>query len=144
MRMPRPATHSADGWLPLGALGRHQIGALVATAVDFGTMIFCVERLGLSAVFATAVGATLGAVTNFSLGRSWIFRRHSGRLEAQAARYALVSAGSAGWNSLGEHVVHDLAHVQYVVARVLVAVAVSLLWNFPMHRRFVFREGRGR
>jgi hypothetical protein len=32
-------------------------------------------------------------------------------------------------------------HVQYVVARTLVSIAVSLIWNFPMQRRFVFREG---
>jgi putative flippase GtrA len=54
-------------------------------------------------------------------------------------RYALVSAASAGWNSFGEHLVHDLAHVRYVLARALVAFAVGLLWNFPMQRHFVFR-----
>jgi putative flippase GtrA len=139
--MPRRATRSVERWLALRTLGRHQIGALVATAVDFGVMIFCVERLGYSPVLATAVGATLGALTNFSLGRAWIFRVSNGRIREQAARYVLVSAGSSGWNSMGEHVMHDLAHVQYVVARVIVAVSVSLLWNFPMQRRFVFREG---
>jgi putative flippase GtrA len=28
-----------------------------------------------------------------------------------------------------------------MVARVFVSIAVSLLWNFPMQRRFVFRDG---
>jgi putative flippase GtrA len=113
---------------------------VVASAVDFGTMIACVERLRLSPVAATAIGATLGAVTNFCLGRAWIFRRQSGGAGSQAARYAIVSLASAGWNSLGEHLIHDLARVQYVLARALVALVVSLLWNFPMQRRFVFRE----
>jgi putative flippase GtrA len=143
MRMPRRATPSVERGLALRTLGRHQIGALVATAVDFGVMIFCVERLGFSPVLATALGATLGALTNFSLGRAWIFRLHSGKIDEQAARYVLVSAGSSGWNAVGEHVMHDLAHVEYVIARVIVAVSVSLLWNFPMQRRFVFREGKG-
>jgi putative flippase GtrA len=122
-------------------LGRHQLGSVIASAVDFGTMISCVEQLRLSPVAATAIGATLGGVTNFCLGRVWIFRVQSGRPEVQAVRYALVAGASAGWNALGEHVVHNLAHVQYVVARAIVAIAVSLLWNFPMQRRFVFREG---
>jgi putative flippase GtrA len=141
--MRRRATRSAGGrgeglW---STLARHQLGAVVATAVDFATMIALVERLGLSPVAGTAVGASLGALTNFALGRAWVFPRHSGHWAGQAGRYAVVSAASAGWNALGEHLVHDVARVQYVVARVFVSIAVSLLWNFPMQRRFVFREG---
>jgi putative flippase GtrA len=139
------ATPSADAsatatWR---TLGRHQLGATAATAADFGGMIACVELLGTSPVTATAIGATLGAVTNFTLGRQWIFRRPSGAFLGQATRYALVSAASAGWNTLGEHALHDRAHIQYVLARALVSIAVSLLWNFPLQRRFVFQDGRG-
>ena len=121
-------------------LGRHQLGAIAATVVDFGTMIALVEWAAVSPVLATAIGATGGAVTNFLLGRAWIFRRQSGHWAGQAARYAVVSAASAGLNTLGEHLVHDVARLQYLLARALVALVVSLLWNFPMHRRFVFRE----
>jgi putative flippase GtrA len=123
-------------------LGRHQLGSALASTVDFGTMILCVEVFRLSPVAGTAIGATLGACTNFALGRAWIFRRQSGQPAPQALRYALVSAASAGWNSLGEHLMHDLAHVQYVLARGFVALCVSLLWNFPLQRRFVFHEER--
>jgi putative flippase GtrA len=107
-------------------------------------MILCVEELALSPVAGTAIGATLGAITNFSLGRAWIFRRKTGHPAAQAARYLLVSAASAGWNALGEHLVHDVAHMQYVLGRALVAIVVSVFWNFPMQRRVVFREGRAK
>jgi putative flippase GtrA len=109
--------------------------------VDFAVMIALVERFGLSPVTGTVVGASLGAITNFFLGRVWVFPRHSGHWGAQGSRYAVVAAASAGWNALGEHVVHDVAGMQYVLARVLVAIGVSLLWNFPMQRRFVFRDG---
>jgi phosphatidylglycerophosphate synthase/putative flippase GtrA len=135
---------SADGAGTWSTLGRHQVGSIIASMVDFGTMILCVEAFRLTPVAGTAIGATLGAVTNFCLGRIWIFRRQSGQAAPQALRYALVSAASAAWNSLGEHLMHDLAHVQYVIARALVALAVSLLWNFPLQRRFVFHEGRAR
>jgi putative flippase GtrA len=142
--MPPRATPSTDsrGTGTWQTLGRHQLGAMVAGGADFGAMIFCVEVLGLSPVAGTALGATLGALTNFCLGRAWIFRVASGSPFAHAARYALVSGASAGWNSVGEHLVHDVARVQYVLARALVAIAVSLLWNFPAQRWFVFREGR--
>lgn len=147
--MPLPATPSADGsparaetahWLR--TLGRHQLGAIAATLIDFATMIVLVEAARLSPEAATPIGAVAGAITNFALGRAWIFQRHTGHWAAQASRYALVSAASAGWNTLGEQLVHGMGHVQYVAARAMVSFVVSLLWNFPMQRTFVFRERR--
>jgi putative flippase GtrA len=123
-------------------LGRHQIGALAATLVDFSTMIACVELLRLTPTLATAIGASLGGITNFLLGRAWIFQRQSGHVAGQAIRYACVSAAGAAWNSLGEHIMHDDVGVQYVIARAIVSIAVSLFWNFPMQHEFVFREGK--
>ena len=145
--MPPPATPSAESRTAAGTsswrtLGRHQVGALAATAVDFIAMIACVEALRVPPAAATAIGATLGGLTNFTLGRAWIFRGHSGPLGGQAIRYALVSGAGAAWNALGEHLLADRAHVQYVLARALVAMAVSLCWSFPMQREFVFQEGR--
>jgi putative flippase GtrA len=120
---------------------RHQLGSIVASIVDFSTMIALVELLATPPTAATALGASMGGVTNFSLGRFWIFRRHRGGIAGQGLRYALVSAASAMLNAGGEHLLHDLARVQYVAARFVVAATVSLVWNFPLQRRFVFREG---
>jgi putative flippase GtrA len=123
----------------VATLLRHQLGAFAATLVDFGAMIGCVSGLGLTPVGGVVVGSTLGAATNFSLGRTWIFHRRNAAAAGQAVRYAIVAAMSATYNSFGEHLVHDLAQVPYVLARVLVSIAVGLAWNFPMHRHFVFR-----
>jgi putative flippase GtrA len=113
---------------------------MAATLADFGTMIFCVQSGLLRPVAATGVGATVGGLLNFTLGRAWIFPKHTGSIRGQASRYAAVSAASAALNVLGEGLVQQSAHVQYVLARTLVAVAVSLLWNYPLQRHFVFSE----
>lgn len=119
-------------------MARHQLGALAATLVDFAVMIGCVHA-GLPPVAGTAVGAGSGAVANFSLGRHWIFPAGSPeRVRRQAVRYAVVSLASLALNTLGEFVVHDVAHVQYVLARVVVAGVVGLAWNYPLHRAWVF------
>jgi putative flippase GtrA len=122
---------------------RHQAGSLIASALDFSTMIAGVRLFGLHPALATAVGAAAGATINFLLGRYWIFPRGIAMRDrggASALRYALVSLVSLGLNSAGEYVLVSLARVQYVCARVLVAIAVSAVWNFPMHRGFVFRS----
>lgn len=119
---------------------RHQVGSAVATAVDFSVMIACVSAAGLSPAAGTAIGAACGGVTNFLLGRAWIFRATNGDVASQAIRYAIVSAGSLALNTVGEHVLTTATHWQFVGARVVVSLLVSVLWNFPMQRSFVFRS----
>lgn len=123
-------------------VARHQLASVVSTAVDFGTMVLLVSGIGVDPVPATAAGAACGALTNFTLGRRWIFRAHDGSATSQALRYAIVSGASLGLNTFGEWLVHVKAGQQYVVARAIVAVVVSLAWNFPMHKWFVFRAPR--
>ena len=117
---------------------RHRAGALAATAVDFGIMIGSVELLQLGAVVSTVAGALCGAITNFLLGRSWIFPRTDATAWAQAIRYAMVSGASLGLNALGEYELVVRLGVAYLPARVVVATVVGNLWNYPMHKFFVF------
>ena len=124
----------------LPTFARHQAGSIIASVVDFSTMIACVRLLGWHPAVATAGGAAFGAAVNFLLGRHWIFPEGRATATGSAVRYALVSLVSLGLNSAGEYVLVSIARVQYVLARVLVAIAVSVAWNFPMHRGFVYRS----
>jgi putative flippase GtrA len=117
---------------------RHHTGSMMATAVDFVIMIGCVEVLHCSPVEGTTAGALCGAVTSFSLGRHWVFHRADGKAAGQLFRYAMVAGASLGLNDLGEFLLVR-AGLGYVVARVVVAVTVSNLWNYPLHKFFVFR-----
>ena len=135
-----PATAARPG--TLGLIARHQTGAVLATAVDFLMMIIWVESGLGSPVSGAAVGAASGAISNFVLGRAWIFQASGRSALGQAFRYALVAAGSLGLNSLGQHLILKSTALPYVVSRVIVAAVVGLSWNFPLHRRFVFAGGR--
>jgi putative flippase GtrA len=127
----------------LTLLGRHQIASIVTTAIDFLTMTLAVELLGLSPVVATVAGATVGALTNFQLGRRWIYEAHAHDTAAsQGVRYAVVSGASCGLNALGEYLLFNKLGLYYLLARAIVAVTVSLGWNFPMQRYFVFSRRR--
>ena len=117
---------------------KHQAASVFTTVVDFSTMILCVHFLGIPPVWATGVGAGVGAVTNFTLGRRWIFENRQDHAGGQAARYAVISGISLLLNMAGEWLVHDVLHLEYVIARAIVAVCVSVGWNFPMQRNFVF------
>jgi putative flippase GtrA len=121
---------------------RFHVASLVATGVDFGTMIAVVQLLRGSPVVGTVAGASLGAITNFSLGRKWTYRRDDAPLAGQAFRYALVSGGSLLLNAAGEYLLAVRLGLGYLLARVVVAVAVSNLWNFPLQSLVVFKKKR--
>jgi len=125
-------------WASSVTIIRHQLGAIVCTALDFGVMVTIVETGLAGPVFATALGAAVGAITNFFLGRHWIFSAKHAAPVQQGLRYAVVSAASLGLNALGEWLLVRVFGLQYMVGRVIVSGLVSLFWNYPMHRRFVF------
>jgi putative flippase GtrA len=99
-----------------------------------------VSGLGMAAALATAIGAAVGGVSNFLLGRHWIFSAKDDHVGSQAGRYAFVSGASLAWNAGGEYVLHDLCGIQYLLARVIIATVVSVCWNFPVQRAFVYRR----
>jgi putative flippase GtrA len=135
----RSLVERAAARITSGLLTKHLVASLLATAVDFALMMLLVEALGISAELATLAGALLGGITNFALGRTWVYRAVGARSPAeQAARYAIVSAASAGLNALGEHVVLAWAGAHYAAARALVSLVVSVGWGYPMQRYMVF------
>lgn len=120
---------------------RHHLSSLAAAGVDFSAMIMAVELLRLSPVTGTVIGASLGGMTNFMLGRHFTYRARAANVSHQALRYAVVSATSLVLNALGEHFFIRFFPQRYIVGRVLVAVTVNNLWNYPMQRFFVFADG---
>jgi putative flippase GtrA len=123
---------------------RHHVASIAATIVDYGLMVACVELLGVRPVPATAVGASAGAVTNFTMGRLFTYRATEARVVSQGWRYALVSLASLGLNVGGEHLFANVLGLEYLVARVITSVIVSNAWNYPLQRFFVFSQRSGR
>ena len=122
------------------SLRRSQIASLVATVVDFTSLIFLVEIGRVWYVAATATGALSGAIVNFILGRRWSFMAEHGTIGGQIIRYGAVSALSLVLNSLGVYLLTGYLEIHYVISRAITAILVGLLFNFPLHRRFVFRR----
>jgi putative flippase GtrA len=124
------------------SLRRSQIASLTATVVDFSSLIFLVEIGRVWYVAATATGALLGAIVNFILGRHWSFMANHDAVRGQAIRYAAVSGVSLVLNSLGVYLLTDYIGIHYAISKAITAFLVGILFNFPLHRRFVFGRQR--
>lgn len=119
-----------------------QAAALAATGIDFTVLIVCVEVFGIPYQIGTGIGATVGAVSNFLMGRHWIFRATSGDVRGQAIRYAIAASCSLVLNWSGVVGLTESIHTPYWVSRVIIAAVVAIFFNFPMQRWFVFRYHR--
>ncbi len=119
---------------------RANTSTLLATGIEWGLVTILV-RSGAYYLVAAALGALLGATMDFALKRKWAFmRRGAGSLHTESTRYFLVSVLSLGWN-LGSvfGLVHWL-HVPALPAIIGTSVLVGVLWNYPLHRLFVFPQ----
>jgi putative flippase GtrA len=120
------------------SLRRSQIASLIATIVDFSCLIFLVEIGHIWYVAATAIAACLGAIVNFILGRRWSFEAEHQAVHGQIIRYAVVSGISLALNSVGVYLLTEYMGIYYAISRIITAILVGVLFNFPLHRHFVF------
>jgi phosphatidylglycerophosphate synthase/putative flippase GtrA len=125
-----------------GGLPRSVLSAALATASDFALVTVLVGRLDSPVGVATALGCVLGAVVSFNLGRHFAFPPSGDGVTVQAGRYAFASASSALLNTGGVVLLLMLPSMDYRIAWLVVRAAVFVLWNFPLHRDYVFRSTR--
>jgi putative flippase GtrA len=118
---------------------RSQLTALLATVIDFGSLLIMVEYLHVHYVAAVAIAAALGAFTNYTANRFWAFES-DGSVPREMSRYALVSAGSLGWNTAGVWLLVSLSNgrIVYYWAKIVVAITVGVVWNYPLQKYWVF------
>lgn len=119
---------------------RSQLAALAATVADFGTLTIWVELWNQFYAYGVAVGAFMGAITNFTINRYWSFEAHEQPITGQAVRYALVSAGSLLLNTFGVYLLTDRFGIHYMISKLSIAFLIGIFYNYPMHRYFVYES----
>lgn len=117
---------------------RSQLSSFLATAADYLVLFGLTEIFGVWYVTSVAIGAAVGAIAHFLLGRHWCFVATHGAWRWQAVRYGIVSLGSLILNCLGVYAVTEYLLVPYAISVVLISIIVGIFFNFPLHRHFVF------
>ena len=117
---------------------RAQISAFAATIADFGTLTLFVEVLHGFYPYGVALGAFMGAITNFIINRHWAFEAHEKPLPGQILRYAMVSSGSLLLNTFGVYLVTERFGLYYLASKVIIAFSVGIFFNYPLQRHFVY------
>jgi len=125
----------------VGRFIRANLSSSVATLVDY-VSVGLLLLVGAHYLFAATAGALSGAVTDFSLKRHWAFDRTTkGAVHHEGFRYVLVSGASLLLNLLLSYSFVDGLKVKALPGVILASIVVGFLWNYPLHRLFVFRSG---
>jgi len=119
---------------------KSQIAAFGSTCIDYLTVIGLTEVVGIWYVYSNVIGASLGAITNFFLGRKWTFQAEKESLSKQAGRYALVSAGSLGLNTFGLYALTEWTNLHYVLSKIIIGIIVAVGFNYVLQKHFVFKK----
>ncbi|WP_198172486.1 GtrA family protein [Hymenobacter ginkgonis] len=121
-------------------LVKAQAASLAGTVVDFLVTIFCVEILHSWILLATVLGNTAGGITNFYLGRYFVFKAAEQNRDTQGFRYFLVWLGSMLLNAAGVYLFTKVLHANYVQSKVVVSLVVGICFNYFLQLHFVFKK----
>lgn len=120
-----------------------QLSAFTGGIVDYLTMIFCTELLGVHYTISIAIGGIVGAVVNFSVNRYWTFddnRASQSPVGKQLLKFIFVVAGSIGLKSGGTYLMTTGLHLDYKISRIFVDIIVSLSFNYVLQKYWVFKK----
>jgi len=149
-------------------VGRFGLVGVVNTLIDFAILNIVSRVFGLSDLAANIPATTVAMVFSFFANRTFVFRANSSKADKaytyrQALRFfAFTAFGLYGiqsgiiflfehvWTTpvgVGVYVAQSLGLLQLVDQKFivtngvkLVATAASLIWNYVMYKRFVFRD----
>ena len=116
-----------------------QFSSLSATVMDFSITIFFTGVMGYWYVFSSGMGNLMGGITNFYLGRVWVFQSRGKSPLYQGWKYLIIWQGSLLLNVTGVFFATDVLKFPYLISKIIVSVAVGIFFNFNLQKTFVFK-----
>lgn len=122
------------------------VGA-IATLCHWIAAFILFKVSAVPASWASAIGATIGAVFSYFLNRSLTFSNESAYKET-VWKFAFVACGAAGFTWLLMHYLADVfinlsgsEHFGFLIAQAITTILV-LLWTFPVNLLWTFADNK--
>jgi putative flippase GtrA len=117
---------------------RALVASGLAAALDMGLLVLLVEQVGWQPLAAATLSYLIGGVLQYVLCAVWVFPAAPQSAALGFTAFTVLSLVGLGitWATIA--VVHDLAHVNYALAKI-VALGLAFTWNFLSRKYLVFR-----
>lgn len=133
---------------------RAQFSSQIASVTDFVITILLAKLFSLYYVYATFLGSVCGGILNCIINYNWTFKAKECKMKHVMMKYFAVWIGSIALNTWGtyfmteslikipwlnnflKHYVDDF----FIFSKIVVSLLIGYLWNYNMHRWFVYRN----
>lgn len=115
-----------------------QAAAILGSLIDFLTTIVLVELFHCWYVYANLAGNIAGGITQFLLGRNWVFHAGGSKIPAQIIKYVLVWIGNLILSAAGVYFFTHYLELNYFISKTITSVALGLTYNYFLQKKFVF------
>lgn len=115
-----------------------QASSFISTAVDYLITFVCDHFFHLKFIYSNLTGTISGGITNFLLGRIWVFHARQKKAPGQALKYLLVWIGNLLLNNGGVFLFVHYLKVDNYISKTIVSLIVGFSYNYFMQKKFVF------
>lgn len=119
-------------------MSRYAFVAGLGLMVDFGTVIFAKQLLGLHYLVAACAGFLLGLIVTYILSNSLVFGQPKGDKRKLFILFALIGLVGLGILNLIMWALTGGIGLNYIVSKALATVVV-FMWNF-FARKSLYKE----
>jgi putative flippase GtrA len=113
--------------------------ALVAGSLaDFLLTWVLVDVCNCWYVSSNAAGNIAGAIAQFLLSKYWVFKAGEKKAPAQLIKFIAMWAGNIALAALGVYLLTSLAHLHYLLSKLLISVLLGVSYTYLLSKKFVF------
>ncbi len=117
---------------------RYIISGGAATAINFGTLLFLTEVMGIWYLLSSIAGVSVGFVTSFVLQKFWTFQNRSlERVYVQFPLHIALSLANIAVNTALLYALVEYLHLWYLLAQFLIAGGLAVM-NYAVYRLYIF------
>lgn len=116
------------------------IASLISSFCDFLITIIITEVFDYDPFWASITGTISGGIINFVIGRYWVFEVQHLSVYHQGRKYFIIWAGNLILNALGMYLLLKVLGLKYILAKIITSVIVAVGYNYPLQKRFVFKN----
>jgi putative flippase GtrA len=133
---------------------RAQFSSSISSLTDFLISIVCVNLFGIFYGTATLIGNITGGLLNCFINYRWTFKAQGINIPSVLVKFVIVWLVSINLNTFGtvlftefmkEYIPVTIWPVLivkniFLMPKIIVSIFVGLVWNYNMHRLFVYRD----
>ena len=116
------------------------MASLIATSCDYGLTVLLKEILKVNEFAAGVSGTIAGGIVNFFISRHWVFKSADEHVFSQGKKFFITWTGNLILNAAGYYLLVHYTNIHYMVAKLIVSLAVMLAYNYPLQKKYVFKN----